>query len=129
MSVESFLQINLETFKQWYAFISDDQTQADVIYHTYHNTKGREFDNVLIFMTSRFGINQSFFSDLLHALAFNAPAANDTTTVGAARNLFYVAVTRAVKNLCVVYLVNNDEERASAIAALNTVFPVPTSTT
>lgn len=129
LAVESFLQINLETFKHWYAFISDSQAQADVIYHTYHSTKGREFDNVLIFMTSKFGSNQSFFSDLLHALAFNTPAANDTTTVGAARNLFYVAVTRAVKNLCVVYLVNNNEERPSAIAALNTVFPVPTSTT
>ena len=127
MSVESFLQINLETFKQWYAFISDDQTQADVIYHTYHSTKGREFDNVLIFMTSKFGNNQSFFSDLLQALASNTPVANDTATVGAARNLFYVAVTRAVKNLCIVYLVNNDEERASVIAALNTVFSATTN--
>lgn len=127
LAVELFLQINLETFKHWYAFISDSQAQADVIYHTYHSTKGREFDNVLIFMTSKFGSNKSFFSDLLHALTSNTPATNDTATIGAARNLFYVAVTRAVKNLCVVYLVNDDEEKESVITALNTVFSTATS--
>ena len=44
----------LRMTKNMYAFISDSQAQADVIYHTYHSTKGREFDNVIIFMTSKF---------------------------------------------------------------------------
>lgn len=53
-AVEAFGKINIKIFELWYSFITDS-TVGKVIYHTYHGTKGREFDNVIIFMNSKFG--------------------------------------------------------------------------
>ena len=122
LAVQSFLQIDIETFSRWYDFLACNESHSKVIFHTYHSTKGREFDNVLIFMTAKFGTDHCFFSDLLSAFSANTPAAKDTDKIGAARNLFYVAVTRAVKNLCVVYLVNDGEDIPAATASLGKVF-------
>ena len=123
LAVQSFLQIDIETFSRWYDFLAGNESRSNVIFHTYHSTKGREFDNVLIFMTAKFGTDHCFFSDLLSAFSANTPAAKDTAKIGAARNLFYVAVTRAVKNLCVVYIVNDGDDTSAITASLEKVFP------
>lgn len=120
--MQSFLQIDIETFSRWYDFLAGNESHSNVIFHTYHSTKGREFDNVLIFMTAKFGSDHRFFSDLLSAFSANTPAAKDTDKIGVARNLFYVAVTRAVRNLCVVYLVNDGDDMSAISASLEKVF-------
>lgn len=121
--IEEFLSIDMETFSRWYGYVSGQKARGNVVYHTFHGTKGCEYDNVLIFMTGRFGRNKPrFFTDLFRALAVGAPSSADSPDVRAARNLFYVTVTRAVRNLCVVYLLDSNEDADAAKAALTQVF-------
>lgn len=100
--VNDFLKINMTILDLWYSFVTDTY-QGEVIYHTYHGTKGREFDNVIIFMNSRFGRKEQYFKNLLTVLPVKNEQNEIGTDIESARNLLYVAVTRAVINLCIVY--------------------------
>lgn len=101
-SVNDFMKINMSILDLWYFFVTDT-CQDKTLYHTYHGTKGREFDNVIIFMNSRFGRKAQYFHDLLNVLSLKNEKDEIGTDIESARNLLYVAVTRAVKNLCIVY--------------------------
>lgn len=101
-SVNDFMKISMSILDLWYSFVTDT-CQGKTLYHTYHGTKGREFDNVIIFMNSRFGRKAQYFHDLLNVLSVKNEQNEAGTAIESARNLLYVAVTRAVKNLCVVY--------------------------
>ena len=107
-TVVSFLRLDMSIFERWYQFITDSY-KGSVVYHTYHSTKGREFENVLIIMNSKFGKNATFFKDLLNVLPQNNEDDEMGTQIEVARNLLYVAITRAIRNLCIVYLDNLDD--------------------
>ena len=115
--VDNLFKISMNTFELWHDFITDTCT-GEVIYHTYHSTKGREFDNVIIFMNSRFGRKNEYFSNLLKVLLDKNEKQEVGTDLESARNLLYVAVTRATKNLCIVYLDDLGED----IQPVQTVF-------
>lgn len=115
--VDNFFGINMNTFELWHDFITDTCT-GEVIYHTYHGTKGREFDNVIIFMNSKFGRKNDYFSNLLKVLPDKIELQEVGTDLESARNLLYVAITRATKNLCIVYL----DDLGEAIQPVQTVF-------
>ena len=96
-SIDNFLNIKMDIFECWYDFINRTDKKSDIIYHTFHSTKGLEFDNVLILLTKKFGRDKEYFSSLLKTFPEKTDAKYDSTEIGAARNLFYVAVTRATK--------------------------------
>lgn len=100
--VDNFFQIDMSIFERWYKYVTDSY-EGNVVYHTYHSTKGREFDNVIIFMNSKFGRNTTFFSDLLRVISKNNEEGEMGTQIEVARNLLYVALTRAIRNLCIIY--------------------------
>jgi len=100
--VNQFLDIDMSIFELWYNFVTNS-CSGNVVFHTYHGTKGWEFDNVIIFMNSRFGRKNQFFADLLDVLNDKNEREERESDLESARNLLYVAVTRATKNLCVVY--------------------------
>lgn len=108
--VSDFFKINMTSFELWHDFITDTCT-GKVIYHTYHGTKGREFDNVIIFMNSKFGWKIDYFRNLLIKLTDKNEQQEMGTDLESARNLLYVAVTRAIKNLCIVYFDDLGEAR------------------
>ncbi len=110
-AVTSFLETNMNEFNLWHDFIID-RSESDTIYHTYHGTKGREFDNVIIFMTSKFGRDNKYFSRLLKVLAVKDEVAERNTKTEEARNLLYVAVTRSIINLSILYLDDIDDAKA-----------------
>lgn len=101
--ISDFLDLDMMIFELWYNFIME-KNDGDIIYHTYHGTKGKEFDNVIVFMTSKFGNKNTFFSDLLNVISQKSE--NDSDNIREARNLLYVAVTRAVKNISILYFDN-----------------------
>ncbi|WP_353095723.1 ATP-dependent helicase [Tissierella praeacuta] len=101
-AVSDFLRGSMTEFDLWYSFIMD-KSEGNIIYHTYHGTKGLEFDNVIIFMQSKFGRDNDYFSRLLRVLSMKNEVEEKNTKIEEARNLFYVAVTRSVLNLSVVY--------------------------
>lgn len=111
--IEDFLNWDIECYNNWYKYISD-KGYDDIRYHTYHGTKGDEFDNVLIIMENDFGRNnKNFFGDLIRKLS--DPSKKDDEKVKEARNLFYVAVTRAKDNLAILYTGQLDEAQKSQI--------------
>lgn len=107
-TVVDFFRLDMSIFERWYQFIMDSY-KGEVVYHTYHSTKGREFENVLIFMNSKFGRNTTFFKDLLSVLPENNEDNEMGTSIESARNLLYVAITRAIRNLCIVYFDDMDD--------------------
>ena len=107
--VENFLDLDISYFNNWYNYVSDKSSE-DIKYHTYHGTKGDEFDNELIIMENAFGrSNKNFFGDLIRNLSKSSE--EDTSKVKEARNLFYVAVTRAKCNLAILYTDILDEDQ------------------
>lgn len=110
--VENILRIPMEVYEKWYQFINRN-LQDEVIYHTYHSTKGLEFDNVLIALEDGFGSSKKDKTFLCNFLE-NYSEIKQTGELGDseyARNLLYVVVTRARKNLEVVYLGQSSEAR------------------
>ncbi|MCY6354398.1 UvrD-helicase domain-containing protein [Clostridium sp. ZS2-4] len=107
--VIKFLEMDIEEFNMWYEYISDRNTNS-VIYHTYHGTKGLEFENVIIFMNAKFGRDNEYFSRLLKVMSLKDEVKQDTK-IEEARNLLYVAVTRATLNLSILYFEDVSEFR------------------
>ncbi|MDU1004152.1 MAG: UvrD-helicase domain-containing protein [Clostridium butyricum] len=101
-SVDRFLKIDINEFYKWYEYLINKST-GKIIFHTYHSTKGLEFDNVIIFMQSKFSGDPEYFSRLLKFLITKDIDGNIDERIESARNLLYVAVTRATLNLSILY--------------------------
>ena len=107
--IENFLHLDIVYFNNWYNYISN-RSFDDIRYHTYHGTKGDEFNNVLLILDNDFGRNnKSFFGNLIRNLSNLSE--NDTAKMKEARNLLYVAVTRAKYNLAILYTGILDEDQ------------------
>ena len=102
--LEAILKLEVSICEQWYRFIKRE-TNGDVVYHTYHGTKGLEFDNVVIIMGNAFGRERNYFnfyfSNCQNCDNLPADEQNKFTRV---KNLLYVSVTRAIKNLRILYI-------------------------
>lgn len=100
--VEIFFKIEMNQYFNWYKYLMEERGEK-IYYHTYHGTKGREFENVVIIMKNSFGgNNKDFFSNFFknYNLEFKK---QDLKKHSEARNLLYVSVTRAIKNLKIFY--------------------------
>ena len=102
--VKQLLAIDIKVFEKWFYYV-ERKEQDEIVYHTYHGTKGLEFENVLIVIEDGFG---SSAEDRVFIRKFleNYDSLNEKMPIGEykkARNLLYVAVTRAIKNLRVIY--------------------------
>lgn len=103
-SIINFLNLDINLFKKWYRFINNT-IENNVVYHTYHSTKGAEFKNVIVFLNENFGKKKNYFKNLL----INLDNDDRDTDLISARNLLYVSLTRAINNLIVVYTSDIDE--------------------
>lgn len=102
--VKQLLAIDMKVFEKGFYFV-ERKDQDEIVYHTYHGTKGLEFENVLIVIEDGFG---SSAEDRVFIRKFleNYDSLNEKMPIGEykkARNLLCVAVTRAIKNLRVIY--------------------------
>ena len=103
--LKELLQIEFSQYLSWYEFIIDEQ-KADIVYHTYHGTKGAEFKNVIIIMENDFGVrNRNKFSSFYrnHKDSENIQG-EDLLKFNNTKNLLYVSCSRAIKNLRILYL-------------------------
>lgn len=109
--VGQFYSLPFEQFSLWVDFINRIETKQ-IIYHTYHGTKGEEYENVAIIMEHSFGQQgrdkfKNFFkvqqledkSNEQIIATFNSLDEYENT-----KNLMYVACSRAIKNLKILYL-------------------------
>lgn len=109
--LNSILDLQISSLICWINFI-DGLENDKFSYHTYHGTKGEEYENVAIIMEHNFG-NQNRnkfknFFDFLQKpelekeeLLLEPSFLNKHTNT---KNLLYVACSRAIKNLKVLYL-------------------------
>ncbi|MEI4828662.1 Gabija anti-phage system protein GajB [Bacillus sp. FJAT-53711] len=104
VTIQKILEVDIAEYDLWYKFIIDKQEEK-VIYHTYHGTKGREFDNVIIIMENAFGRNRDyfnfFFENSLHSDVLEGEGERNLEKI---KNLLYVSCSRAIKNLRVIYI-------------------------
>jgi len=104
-NLDALLGLEFEQYRYWYNFVNNKQ-DSKVVYHTYHSTKGTEFENVVIIMENDFGSQgkgkfSSFFKNITTASELND---DDLVKHENTKNLLYVSCSRAIKNLRVLYL-------------------------
>lgn len=103
--VAQLLSIDMKEFERWFFYV-ERKWQDDIVYHTYHGTKGLEFENVLIVVEDGFG-NKREDKVFLRKFLEDFDKLSEGVSMEnyeKARNLLYVAVTRAIKNLRVIYV-------------------------
>lgn len=101
--INELLNISIDEYLSWYNFIIKNETEA-IIYHTYHGTKGEEYDNVLVILEDNFKGKDNKFIKYFQQINKNEKDENFNNT----KNLLYVAFSRAKINLKVLYI-GNDE--------------------
>ncbi|HGS4501907.1 TPA: UvrD-helicase domain-containing protein [Vibrio parahaemolyticus] len=111
--VNQVLNISIEVWSKWVRYIKKEQA-GSIRYHTYHGTKGEEYQNVAIIMEHSFGSGnhgrnkfKKFFEfrgfdekDRFEILKDEAVKNKIINT----QNLVYVACSRAINNLWLIYL-------------------------
>ena len=100
--LSEFNSITLEELKDWYDFLILN-TNDRVSNITFHGSKGREFDNVILVITNDFAKKHDYFRTYFENIT------GDDKEIIKKRNLLYVAVTRAKQNLFVIYQDDNYE--------------------
>ena len=98
-NIRQLLKINFLEYLKWFSFINKEENE-EIIYHTYHGTKGEEYENVIIIMENGFGIDTRKFSDFFANFVELSKKERYINT----KNLLYVACSRAIKNLRILYL-------------------------
>ncbi|EPG7577254.1 hypothetical protein M0K77_001633 [Providencia rettgeri] len=114
-TVEKLFNIRMEELELWAKYINREQ-DSDIRYHTYHGTKGEEYENVVVIMEHSFGKDyqgrdkfKKFFKNRGRALGENKQELRPMTDDEEkeffnTQNLVYVACSRAIKNLAILYL-------------------------
>ncbi|WP_274364850.1 UvrD-helicase domain-containing protein [Paenibacillus thermotolerans] len=103
-TINKLLEISIDEYELWYKFIIEKQSEK-VIYHTYHGTKGREFENVIIIMENAFGKSSNYFNFFFENIHSPDGLNNkDKQNFEKIKNLLYVSCSRAIKNLRILYI-------------------------
>ncbi|MDQ2088047.1 UvrD-helicase domain-containing protein [Herbivorax sp. ANBcel31] len=102
--IQKLLDINMDEYNLWYKHILCKQEDS-IIYHTYHGTKGLEFDNVSIIMGNSFGRKNNYFKFFFEKYN-NSKTLKDEEKkyFEQIRNLLYVSCSRARKHLRILYI-------------------------
>lgn len=116
--IEELLSTPMQELENWYNYISyKKKNNKEVVYHTYHGTKGLEFKNVIIVMEKDWGTQRGYFERFFED--YNKELHNEELLkFESVRNLCYVAVTRAIKNLVILYT----DDEASVIDTATKIF-------
>jgi DNA helicase-2/ATP-dependent DNA helicase PcrA len=132
--VDSVLALPISSLINWVNFI--DGIEADEIsYHTYHGTKGEEYKNVAVVLEHSFGIkNKDKFKNYFKIVQQSpegierifADPETEKKHINT-QNLLYVACSRAVKNLRVLYLDDISEIKDGIEAIFGECKPWPTN--
>ena len=94
----------------WFHYVHRDEKKK-ICYHTFHSTKGLEYENVAIILGKDFGQDKGLFETFFKE--YGTPVDQISSKYEKGRNILYVAVTRAIKNLRVLYIDDLEEIRDS----------------
>ena len=110
-TVENLFKISMLELELWAKYINREQ-DGDIRYHTYHGTKGEEYENVVVIMENSFGrMKKNKFKNFFELRGTSKEERevklrdmNDRKEFENTQNLVYVACSRAIKNLAIIYL-------------------------
>lgn len=113
------LEVNKIEYIAWFNFISKIENK-DIIYHTYHGTKGEEYKNVIVLMQNNFGKDRKKFSSFFtnYNIELNDEDLSKYTNT---KNLLYVSCSRAIENLRILYLDDISDFRDGIESIFNTI--------
>ncbi|MGR6834470.1 UvrD-helicase domain-containing protein [Aliivibrio wodanis] len=103
--IKESLEIKTEQFFNWFNYLQSSNKKSDV-FLTCHNSKGLEYDNVVVFLDDKFNNKNDYIS------AFFDDPTNEVFQER--RNLLYVSLSRAIKNLVVCFLYRDDKPSEQA---------------
>lgn len=109
--VDNVLMLPIASLINWVNFI-DGKEAGEISYHTYHGTKGEEYNNVAIILEHSFGRKdkdkfKNYFSTIQLDKESKDKLLSDSVMKQKhvnSKNLLYVACSRAIKNLRILYL-------------------------
>lgn len=104
--INPILQIKKCELLNWFDYRNRDEKKS-ICYHTFHSTKGLEYENVAIILGKGTGRKRNEFETYFSEYGQCNDEISELYVKG--RNLIYVAVTRAIKNLYILYVDNMDE--------------------
>lgn len=118
--IERVFDLPIKSLVKWVDFINGIEDN-DIVYHTYHGTKGEEYNNVAIILEHGFGGNNKFkFKKYFEIKQMESEGRKRLFSDGKlegeyinTQNLLYVACSRAIKNLRVLYLDDISEIKIS----------------
>jgi len=124
LKISELLDIHMNQWELWYKFINNNQ-DADTIFHTYHGTKGAEFENVIIIMENDFGrLDREKFSSFFKNYSLKEELdGKEKHKYNNTRNLLYVSCSRAIKNLRILYLNDISDFRKGVEMIFGTPIP------
>lgn len=132
--VSDILALSITSLMKWVNFIDGIET-GEISYHTYHGTKGEEYKNVAIILEHDFGRkNKDKFKNYFEVVQSNEEGKEQLLADSEARenhintqNLLYVACSRAIKNLRVLYLDDISEIKEGIESIFGKAEPWPVS--
>lgn len=109
--VDRFLALPIQALRNWVDFI-DGIEVGDISFHTYHGTKGEEYENVAIILEHSFGSKNIDKFKKFFKVIQGSKEEKERLLAGCkekeqyinTQNLLYVACSRAIKNLRILYL-------------------------
>lgn len=101
--IRPILEIEKQELLNWFDYRNRTEKKK-ICYHTFHSTKGLEFENVAIILGQDFGKSKgkNLFETYFKEYGKCIEEISDSYETG--RNILYVAVSRAIKNLCILYV-------------------------
>lgn len=113
--IQELLNMKIVELLNWFHYVHRDEKKK-ICYHTFHSTKGLEYENVAIILEKDFGQDKGLFETFFKE--YGKPVNQISSKYEKGRNILYVAVTRAIKNLRVLYIDDLEEIRDSAESIL-----------
>lgn len=109
--ISEVLNLKMEELLCWFHYVNRDEGK-EIYYHTFHSTKGLEYENVIMVLGKDFGQDKGlfelFFKEYGEDISQDLPKYEQYER---GRNILYVAVTRAIKNLRILYIDDLEEIR------------------
>ena len=105
--INEFFDLDICQFINWYDYIFDEYKHRDINYYTLHGSKGLEFENVVVVLQDNFARKKDYCSYFFKNYSQIDSSDNRFYEV---RNLLYVAFSRAIVNLYVIYKGDKSED-------------------
>lgn len=98
--IDDFFGLDMSQLINWYEYIFDEPNGRNISYYTLHGSKGLEFENVVVVLQDDFARKKDYIRYFFKNYSKVDDHEEEYCEV---RNLLYVACSRAIKKLYIVY--------------------------